>query len=123
MGTDVQLLVGTSSSIVRRIAVFGEALDELTASAAAHGLRCRSRPSAHSLCSPPPLRSSGEALDERAPFSRESVLGSLVFFCGGVMDCVVKAHDEGKVKADAFQPFSLLSHPDLVCLSLSPSPS
>ena len=63
VGTEVQLLAGTSRSIVRRIAVFGE------------------------------------ALDERAPFSRESVLGSLVFFCGGVMDCVVKAHDEAKVGA------------------------
>ena len=63
VGTRVQLLVGTSSSIVRRIAVFGE------------------------------------ALDERAPFSRESVLGSLVFFCGGVMDCVVKAKDAFKATA------------------------
>jgi len=33
----------------------------------------------------------GDALDERAPFSRDAVIGSLLFFCGGTMDCVV--HD------------------------------
>ena len=44
----VQLLCGTSETIVDRTAVFGE------------------------------------ALDERAPFPRDSVIGSLVFFCGGV---------------------------------------
>ena len=42
----------------------------------------------------------GKALDERAPFSRESVLGSLVFFCGGVMDCMVDGHEmDGCVRA------------------------
>jgi hypothetical protein len=34
-----------------------------------------------------------DALDERAPFSRASVLGALFFFCGGTMDAVV-ANDE-----------------------------
>jgi hypothetical protein len=63
VGTEVQLLCGTSDTIVHRIAEFGE------------------------------------ALDERAPFSRESVLGSLVFFCGGVMDCVAQSHDQDRIKA------------------------
>ena len=31
----------------------------------------------------------GDSLDERAPFSRDAVIGSLFFFCGGTMDCVV----------------------------------
>lgn len=31
----------------------------------------------------------GDALDDRAPFSRESILGALFFFCGGTMDAVL----------------------------------
>mmetsp|Transcript_43261 Transcript_43261/g.127228 ORF Transcript_43261/g.127228 Transcript_43261/m.127228 type:complete len:525 (+) Transcript_43261:631-2205(+) len=44
----------------------------------------------------------GDALDERAPFSRDSVLGSLVMFCGGAIDFVmdeesVAPHESGTV--------------------------
>ncbi len=69
------------------------------------------------------------SLDERAPFAREHVLGSLFFFCGGTMDCVVNdqtieasgAGDDaetqrGTAVAEAFsaatsdKPF-MMSHP------------
>ena len=73
-----------------------------------------------------------DSLDERAPFAREHVLGSLFFFCGGTMDCVVNdqtietfggagADDDAETRrgaavAEAFstatsgKPF-LMSHP------------
>ena len=36
---------------------------------------------------------------ERAPFSRESVLGSLIMFCGGAMSHVVGEHKAGEMRA------------------------
>eukprot|EP01051_Picozoa_sp_SAG22_P009341 SAG22_NODE_771_length_7318_cov_6.057487_7_plen_407_part_00 len=37
----------------------------------------------------------GTALDDRAPFSRASVLGGFFFFCGGTMDAVVQGGGQG----------------------------
>ena len=36
----------------------------------------------------------GEVIGSKAPFSAESILGSLVFFCGGCMDCVLSEDSE-----------------------------
>jgi hypothetical protein len=58
VGSRLRLLCGTPASLVRKIAV------------------------------------TRDALDDRAPFSRESILGALFFFCGGTMDAVV--HDAGR---------------------------
>lgn len=49
------------------------------------------------------LSTVGDSLDERAPFSRDAVIGSLFFFCGGTMDCVVndKSMDPPWLACDA----------------------
>ena len=67
-------------------------------------------------------------LAERAPFSRESVLGSLIMFCGGAMSHVLNERKAGEMRSAfanatlhkpfmAMHPFGEQARPTLLVLT------